>query len=130
MKIVVGYDPPHPDSKLLDRVIADAKMYNAHVYLVTSLFDGRKDDIEENDRKEEELLRVKAILDKENIPSETHVLVCHDTAGEDIVSFAEVNGADEIIIQIKKTSRVGKLISGSNAQYIILNAPCSVVSVR
>jgi nucleotide-binding universal stress UspA family protein len=37
---------------------------------------------------------------------------------------------DEIIIGIEKRSKVGKLLFGSNAQYIILEAPCPVVSVK
>lgn len=130
MKIVVGYDPPHPNAKLLERVVDDALRYNAHVYLVTSPYDGRGGGGEELERREEELQKAKAVLDRHNITSETHLLVGQDTPGMDIVAFAEEKAADEIIIQIKKTSRVGKLLTGSNAQYIILNAPCSVVSVR
>jgi len=79
---------------------------------------------------EEELQKVKAILDRKGITSETHVLVRLTSPGEEIVRFAEENNVDEIIIQLKKTSRVGKMLTGSNAQHIILNAPCSVVSVR
>ncbi len=37
---------------------------------------------------------------------------------------------DEIIIGIEKKSKVGKLFFGSNAQYIILESPCPVVSVK
>jgi len=50
--------------------------------------------------------------------------------GEDIVEFAEQNKADEIIIGIRRKSKVGKLIFGSTAQYVILNASCPVVSVK
>jgi nucleotide-binding universal stress UspA family protein len=130
MKIVVGYDPPHQDEKLLNRVINDARHNEAHVYLVTSLSDAGGAEGLEMDRIEEDLRQAKALLDAENISAEAHLLVRHNTPGEDIVAFAEENGADEIIIQIKKTSRVGKLIRGSNAQHIILNAHCSVVSVK
>ncbi|MFZ1202247.1 MAG: universal stress protein [Desulfobacterales bacterium] len=37
---------------------------------------------------------------------------------------------DQIFIGIKHRSKVGKLLFGSNAQHVILNAPCPVVTVR
>jgi nucleotide-binding universal stress UspA family protein len=69
-------------------------------------------------------------MDAEGIASETHVLVRGLTPGEDIVDFAVDKKVDEIIIGIEKRSKVGKLLFGSNAQYIILEAPCPVVSVK
>ncbi len=64
----------------------------------------------------------------EGIACETHVLVRGLTPGEDIVDFAKDHKMDEIIIGIEKKSKVGKLFFGSNAQYIILESPCPVVS--
>ncbi|MGD9122547.1 MAG: universal stress protein, partial [Desulfobacterales bacterium] len=50
--------------------------------------------------------------------------------GEDLVQFAKDNRIDMIFIGIKKTSKVGKLVFGSTAQYVLLKAPCPVVAVR
>ena len=50
--------------------------------------------------------------------------------GEDIVGFAKDNGADEIIIGVKSRSKVGKLLFGSTAQAVILQAHCPVVTVK
>jgi nucleotide-binding universal stress UspA family protein len=50
--------------------------------------------------------------------------------GEDLVEFATENKIDEIIVGIKKLSKVGKLLMGSTAQYVILEAECPVVSVK
>jgi nucleotide-binding universal stress UspA family protein len=52
------------------------------------------------------------------------------TPGEDLVDFAKEQAVDEIIIGIKRRSKVGKLLFGSNAQYIIIKAPCPVVTVK
>ena len=51
-------------------------------------------------------------------------------AGEDMIRIADEKKADEIIIGIQRKSKVGKLLFGSTAQYIIMNAPCPVVTVR
>ena len=50
--------------------------------------------------------------------------------GEDLVNFAKENEVDEIIVGVKRRSKVGKLILGSTAQYVILEASCPVVSVK
>lgn len=130
MKILVGYDPPHPNSTLLDKTIEHAKRTGAFVYLLTSLYDGNEAGVDELEKREKELEAARKIFEAENISTESHILVKNNSPGEDIVFFAEEHEVDEIFIQIKKTSRVGKLVKGSTAQYIILNAPCTVVSVR
>ncbi|MEJ2284271.1 MAG: universal stress protein [Desulfobacterales bacterium] len=50
--------------------------------------------------------------------------------GEDLVQFVKDREIDELIVGVKRRSKVGKLIFGSNAQYIILMAPCPVVAVK
>jgi len=52
------------------------------------------------------------------------------TPGDDLVQFAKDHGADEIIVGVEKKSKVGKFVFGSNAQYVILEAHCPVVTVK
>jgi nucleotide-binding universal stress UspA family protein len=52
------------------------------------------------------------------------------TPGEDLVAFARETNSDEIVIGVKKQSKVGKLLFGSNAQIVILAAHCPVVTVK
>jgi len=51
-------------------------------------------------------------------------------AGEDLVQLAVEHQVDEIIIGVRRRSKVGKIIFGSTAQYVVLNAPCPVVTVK
>lgn len=130
MKILISYDPPLANSNLLDRVIAEATRQDVYVYLVTTLYDGREATPKEVEKAEQELSMAQSTLTAANIPSEQHILVRNLTPGEAITTFAQENEVDEIYIQIKKLSRVGKVLTGSNAQYIILNADCPVVSLK
>ena len=84
----------------------------------------------EFDNAEHELGRVNRALTDENILSEPHLLVRGLSPGEDLVQFAKEYGIDEIIIGVRRRSKVGKLVFGSTAQFVILNAPCPVVSVK
>jgi nucleotide-binding universal stress UspA family protein len=69
-------------------------------------------------------------LNSEKIPYEAHLLISRQSFGEELVDYAEQNKVDEIIIGIRKRSKVGKLVFGSTAQYVILNASCPVVSIK
>ena len=49
---------------------------------------------------------------------------------EDLIGIAEDSDADLIVIGLRRRTPVGKLILGSNAQRILLDAPCPVLAVK
>jgi nucleotide-binding universal stress UspA family protein len=53
-----------------------------------------------------------------------------DDFAEGLIAVAEEVGADMIVIGLRRRSPVGKLILGSNAQRILLDAPCPVLAVK
>ena len=130
MKILVGYDGSKSAENALSLARTQAKAYNAEVILVTALEQGpnlHKQDIE---KAESELEYLRTSFTIENITCETIVSVNYLSHGEALVQLAIDNRIDEIIIGVRKRSQVGKLLLGSTAQYVILNAPCSVLSVK
>jgi nucleotide-binding universal stress UspA family protein len=78
----------------------------------------------------EDLESAKKTVEDDGIACTAKLLVRGMTPGEDIVEYAQEKAIDEIIIGIKRRSKVGKLLFGSNAQYIIIKAPCPVVTVK
>ena len=51
-------------------------------------------------------------------------------ASESLLTAAREIDADLIVIGLRRRSPVGKLITGSSAQAVLLDAPCPVVAVK
>jgi nucleotide-binding universal stress UspA family protein len=130
MKILLGYDGSGAAGDALALAVKYAKAFNAGVDVVSSLVEGTEEEIKDIAGAEKRLEIAREHLEKEKIECRTHLLIRGLSAGEDIISFAVENKADLIIIGIRRRSKVGKLVFGSTAQYVILNAPCPVVSVK
>jgi len=130
MKIALGYDGSKTAMDALNLAAAHAKAFNGKVYVIQSLMGGEEDSAEKVTTAEQQLQFAEDLLKKEGVLCETHLLIRMMSPGEDIVAFSRENGIDLIVIGIKRRSKVGKMIFGSNAQHIILNAPCPVLSTR
>ena len=130
MKILVGYDGSNVSKEAISQAERHAMQFNAEVIIAHSMVGGpevpRKEfEIAENNLEYEK----NRLLDKK-LPCESVLSVRGLEAGEDLVQLAEENKVEEIIIGVRRRSKVGKLLFGSTAQYVILNAPCPVVSVK
>jgi nucleotide-binding universal stress UspA family protein len=130
MKILVGYRGLNVGKDLLELAAKHAKAFSAEVILITSLPGGDKTTSEHVYEAEEKLGKAKEFFNNLGITNETHLLVRGKTAGEDIVAFASDKGCDEILIGVKSRSKVGKILFGSTAQFVILNSDCPVISIK
>ena len=130
MRILVGYRGKNVGQDLLELAGRHAEAFKGEIIIVTSLVGGDKTKSEQIEEAEQSLEDVQKYFDKQDIPCETHLLVRGNGAGEDITMYAAEKEVDEIIIGVKSRSKVGKLIFGSTAQYVILKSPCPVVTIR
>ena len=73
---------------------------------------------------------VKEILAEDDPPYEVQLQLTDLTPGEQLVKYAEDQKIDQIFLGIVKKSKVGKFLFGSTAQYVILHAPCPVVTIQ
>ena len=130
MKIVVGYDGTSAAKEALDLAKIHAKAFGATVDVVTSMEKGTEDQREEIEQAERGLEWAKSLFEENDIECGTHLLIRGMAPGEDLVEFAKESNANEIIVGVKRRSKVGKLLMGSTAQFVILQAACPVVSVK
>jgi len=131
MKLIVGYrSGTNQAENLLELALKRAQLFNATVLIVTIMAEGMEKDQERITETEAGLETAKTHFDKKKIPCETHLLIRGIDPADDLVNFAKETQADEIIIGVKNRTMVGKLLLGSTAQAVILNAPCPVVSMK
>ena len=130
MTIVVGYVPKPEGRAALRRAAEEAKLRGTRLIVINSNRGGRDLDAEENLRYEKELADVHEQLDRAGIQHEVRQLVRGLEPAEDLIAVAEEETADFIVIGLRRRSPVGKLILGSNAQRILLDAPCPVLAVK
>lgn len=130
MKILVGYDGSNSAKDALALAKQHAAAFNAKVFVVASLMGGSATHATDVEHANENLEFARSLLEEADIPCEAKLLVRGMSPGEDLIDFAKEQSVDEIIIGIKRRSKVGKLLFGSNAQYVIVKAPCPVVTVK
>lgn len=130
MTIVVGYVPKAEGRAALRRAAEEAKLRRTRLIVVNSHRGGREPDPEEASRSERELAAVQRSLEESGLDHEVRQLVRGLEPAEDLIAVAEEVRADFIVIGLRRRSPVGKLILGSNAQRILLDAPCPVLAVK
>jgi len=129
MSIVVGYLATSEGRAALAAASAEAQVRETRLIVVTSR--------QESDRDEQgrldQVLALDAVrhdLDERGIAYELRMVARSRDVADDLIAAAEETGGSLIVIGLRRRSPVGKLILGSNAQRILLDAPCPVLSVK
>jgi nucleotide-binding universal stress UspA family protein len=128
--IVVGYTPKAEGRAALRRAAQEAQLRGARLVVINSARGGRDFEAEDAVRSEAELDAVRKELTDAGVEAEVRQLVRGQEVADDLIAVAEEVGADFIVIGLRRRSPVGKLILGSNAQRILLDAPCPVLAVK
>lgn len=130
MSVIVGYIPTREGRAALRAARAEALLRGVKLVVVNSHRGGRDFDAEEAQRFEEELSRVQHDLDDAGVEHEVRALVRGNEPAEDLVEIAEESNGELIVIGLRRRTPIGKLILGSNAQRILLEATCPVLAVK
>lgn len=130
MPVVVGYVPTPEGRAALRRAAEECRLRNTRLVVINSNRGGKDLDAEEAAGYELELADIRSQLEAAGVSHEVRQLVRGMEPAEDLIAVAEEIDADFIVIGLRRRTPVGKLILGSNAQRILLEAPCPVLAVK
>lgn len=128
--VVVGYVAKPEGEAAVDQGIAEARLRGGNLIVVNSQRGGREYDDDASLRIEKDLTALETKLKASGVDYDVRHLVRGYEPAEDLISIAEASGAELIVIGLRRRTPVGKLILGSNAQRILLDAPCPVLAVK
>jgi nucleotide-binding universal stress UspA family protein len=128
--IVVGFVPTKEGRAALSRAVEEARLRQSKLVVINSNRGGRDYDDDTSQTAEAELQRVTDELSGDGLELEVRQLVRGNEPAEDLIAVANDTDADLIVIGLRRRTPVGKLILGSNAQRILLDAPCAVLAVK
>jgi len=128
--VVVGYVPTKEGRAALRRAAEECLLRRTRLIVINSNRGGKDLDADEATRFDEELRGFQTQLDDVGVEHEVRQLVRGNEPAEDLIAAAEEVEADFIVIGLRRRTPVGKLILGSNAQRILLDAPCPVLAVK
>jgi nucleotide-binding universal stress UspA family protein len=128
--IVVGYVPKPEGHAALRRAAEEARLRDARLVVVNSHRGGREFDSGDALESQEDLEAIRSELREAGVEHEVRQLVRGMDPADDLVNVAAEVSAEFIVIGLRRRSPVGKLILGSNAQRVLLDAPCPVLAVK
>ena len=121
--VVVGYVPKPEGEAALDAAIEEAKLRGAAWSWSTPTVAGTEPRAGPGRRDA-------AGSQTSGVTFDLRQLVRGFEPAEDLIAIAEATEAELIVIGLRRRSPVGKLILGSNAQRILLDAHCPVLAVK
>ncbi|MEX0836458.1 MAG: universal stress protein [Nitriliruptor sp.] len=130
MRIVAGFLRSPEGRAALDRAIDETRLRDGELLVVHSMKGGERDEAEQVMTYRAEFEQLETRLKDEGITYRLVEYARGNSPAEDLLKAAEDESADLIVIGVRRRSAVGKLVLGSNAQDILLQAKCAVLAVK
>jgi len=128
MNVIVGYRPTPEGRAALNRAIEEARRADARLLVINSA--------EEPTEAPEPISAERGVdalsqrLTGDGIAHDIRQLAVEDDPAEFILSSVGDASEDLIVIGLRRRSPVGKIITGSVAQQVLLGADCAVLAVK
>ena len=128
MTIVVGYVPTPEGEAALTAAISEARLREQPLHVVNS---SRGDSLSDPRYASEDTVgELRVRLDQTGVAYEVKQFVRGHDASEELVGEAERLNASLIVIGLRRRTATGKLLTGSQAQRVLLDAHCPVLAVK
>ena len=128
MTVLVGYVPNALGEAALTAAVEEARRRGERLLVVNM----SRDDVLVDARRagEEQLARVGRDLAELGARFEVRQVEEGNDAADALLGLAGQEGVSVIVIGLRHRSPVGKLLLGSVAQRVLLDAPCPVLAVK
>lgn len=130
MSIVVGYVPTPEGQAALEAAKRESQLRGAKLIVIASNRGGSMADSERIIEADSDIEKIQNELAGSGLDYQTHAYVRGNDPNEDLTTAAEDFDAELIVIGLRRRTAVGKLILGSIAQKVLLEAPCNVLAVH
>ncbi|MEO6019626.1 MAG: universal stress protein [Knoellia sp.] len=128
MTVVVGYIPNAHGLAAVDAAILEAERRGSKLVVVNSGVLG--DYSGPSFAQPQDLDALDVQLTERGIEHEVRQMTRDLTPADEILSVAAEFGAELIVIGVRKRSPLGKMVTGSTAQQVLLDATCPVLAVK
>ncbi|MFV0254020.1 MAG: universal stress protein [Beutenbergiaceae bacterium] len=125
MPVVIGFIPTAEGRAALESGIAEAQRRSSRAEVMVHATRGS-----EPSDLDAAVTEASELLERAGVDFGVHKLERGGDIADDLIHLAESTQAAMIVIGLRRRSPVGKLILGSNAQRILLDAPCPVLAVK
>ena len=115
--IVVGYSARAEGRAALQRALSEATLRGSSLLIVHTAPDAELSELEEQ-------------LATVGVPHRIQAARDALDPADEVLRAAESSNAEFIVIGLRRRSPVGKLLLGSNAQRVLLDAGCPVLAVK
>ena len=126
--VVVGYVPNQEGEAALSHAVAEARTRDARLLVVnTSRGDAL---VDERYADDDQVGALRTRLEDAGVDHELVRAIRGREAHEEILAVASERRADLVVIGLRRRTPVGKLLMGSTAQRVLLEATCPVLAVK
>lgn len=129
MSVVVAFAPTPEGRAALARAGDECRLRGAGLVIVKSASNRLPDGLGQEEY-DAELEQACSDLEASGVQCEVRDATGDAPSAEDILVAATETAAEVIVIGLRRRTPVGKLLLGSNAQRILLDAQCPVLAVK
>ncbi|WP_345207537.1 universal stress protein [Fodinibacter luteus] len=128
MTIVVGYIPRPEGLAAVETAIAEAELRGSRLVVVNTGHHG--DYTDPSFAAPQDLDALEAQLTARGIEHEIRQPTRGLAPADELLATADEVGATLLVIGLRRRNPLGKLITGSTAQQVLLDAGCAVLAVK